>query len=145
MKISPVFLSIVLAVLLSSCAGPRFHKQWEAALNDPSEPGSIAGAWEGSWLSEKNGHTGKLKAIVDETGENTYKFLYWATWGPGMRGTFQIDCEGEEKGGVTTVRGKKKLGPFGTYQHAAEITETDFDATFSSEKENLGTFELIRP
>lgn len=146
MKTTHVFLSLALAALLSSCAGPRFNKQWEAALAEQSDsPASITGPWEGTWLSEKNGHTGKLRAIVDETGEDTYNFLYWATWGPGIRGTFQIDCEGEETNGVTKVRGEKKLGPFGVYGHDAEITPKDFDATFSSEKENLGTFEMSRP
>lgn len=146
MKPHVFLLSLAFAALLSSCAGPRFNKQWEAALAKPSETsGTITGPWEGSWLSEKNGHTGKLRAIVNETGEDTYHFLYWATWGPGIRGTFQIDCEGEETNGVTQVRGEKKLGPFGTYNHEAEITPSEFEATFSSKKENLGTFEMSRP
>ncbi len=146
MKLRHLTYSAV-SVLLSSCAGPGFNKKWEAALAEHPAPQQtdITGPWQGSWNSEANGHTGDLRCIVNETGKDRYNFQYWATWGRGMKGTFAIDCEGARQGGVTRVTGQKKLGPFGKYSHEAEITPSRFDARFSRQRKNLGTFELSRP
>ncbi len=146
MNIRLILCAIALSCLFSSCAGPGFNREWARTLaTNPGPHSDVTGLWEGTWESQKNGHTGKLRAIVHETAENRYRFNYWATWGLGMSGTFEIDCEGETNGSLTRVRGSKKLGPFGTYGHDAEITPSKFDATFSSKKENLGTFSLARP
>ena len=146
MKLRHFALALILASFLSSCAGPGFNKKWEAALAEhPAPHTEITGPWQGSWESDANGHSGKLKAIVDEAGEDTYNFQYWATWGRVMSGTFELESTGETSGGVTRVTGQKKLGPFGRYNHEAEITPNAFKAKFSSDKKNLGNFELSRP
>ncbi|MEM0969723.1 MAG: hypothetical protein AAGJ31_10260 [Verrucomicrobiota bacterium] len=133
---------------LSSCALP-FRKEWKAA--SPTETGMIApsgpvGKWEGTWESDRNGHSGLLRCVITPQGEDRYQFRYYAEWGPGLRGSFLIDCEAKLEAGVYGISGAKKLPIGGTYSHTGTLSGDRFEATFTKEGKgkNLGTFELQR-
>ncbi len=131
-------------LFLVSCATPGYRNAWKSAQGAPVSKAGIEGAWEGVWISDKNGHTGDLRCVVTKTGDDEYLFHYWATWAGGMKGAFKITCEAEERQGVVHVEGSKRLPPFGTYHHRGKLTATTFTATFRSDKSNVGSFELER-
>lgn len=144
---TPTFLVVFgIALLLSSCATPNFHKEWDKAVAEAKTPyKTIAGPWDGQWVSGHNNHTGELKCIVTPVDENHYRFHYFARWAGFMKGTFIIQCEAEKKANGYYVTGAKKLVPFGTYQHRGTLTAASFDATFGSEGKDFGTFVMKRP
>src|SRR5438132_1135080 len=88
----PISASIpsVLMLFLASCS-IGYNSKWTKAAADPAtmNPKDLTGAWVGTWKSEKDGHTGKLRAIVSQPAppqrppqgrETGYYFLYEATW-----------------------------------------------------------------
>ncbi|MFT5466185.1 MAG: hypothetical protein ACI8UO_001283 [Verrucomicrobiales bacterium] len=147
MKNSIAFsLLLILISCLASCAAPNFEKRYAAAVAESGgDFQDVTGPWEGTWLSGHNQHTGELKAIVSKSpkGQNRYRFLYWATWAK-MKGTFKFEGDSVEDGGVVKMSGAKRLGPF-QYTHKAEMTKDQFEATYGSDKEDFGTFQLHRP
>src|SRR5687768_4652302 len=69
----------VLGVGLTGCASYKFSRQWKAAA--AREKGcAICGKWAGTWVSEVNGHHGKLRAIIMQNPDGTYRARYHATW-----------------------------------------------------------------
>ena len=141
----PFLFALGVALLLSSCAAPSFKKEFAASVStNPPPHADITGPWTGQWLSDHNGHSGDLRCIVKEIGPGRYNFLYHATWGRGLKGSFSIDCTAETVGGVTLVKGEKNiLGT--TYNHDGAISTTTFDAKFGSDKKDFGNFRMSRP
>src|SRR6478752_6698735 len=80
----------LLMFVLASCSIGYSSKWTKAAADTKSKrPTDLTGAWEGTWKSESDGHTGKLRAIVSQPAppqgpalrrESGYYFLYEATW-----------------------------------------------------------------
>ena len=136
-----------MALLLASCATPGFERAWKKSVSaSPAKAGDVTGPWTGEWASDANGHTGKLRCLVERKDEDTLSFRYWASWHGWLTGTFRLDGEAQRRAdGSYLVRGDKRMIPWGTYSHEAEIDPSRFDATFSSGQQNLGTFRMERP
>jgi len=143
---SPILFLCAAALALSSCAAPNYKKQFAAADSAMAAPYSdITGAWEGTWSSGANSHKGDLRCIVTEgDAPNEYDFLYWATWWPGMKGTFRFSGVAEQEGNALHITGSKRIG-ITKYNHEAVITPTSFTSTFGSDKKNFGQMNLERP
>lgn len=138
---------LFLAVMLSSCTS--FEKEWNAAVAD-YQSGAVKtpeGPWTGTWTTTSNGHTGDLRAIVKESPKKPgeYQFRYHATWAKIFSGSYTVSFPARKQGNSVAVDGEKKLGAFGTFGHKGKITGNRFDATFSSEKGDIGVFEMKRP
>lgn len=141
------FLLVQICLLGTGTAAPGFQRQWERELDGRPAPGSrgITGPWEGTWKSEKNGHTGELRCLVEAKDGGKYVFRYWAKWCGGLSGTFSLPCQVARAGGGYAVSGSKNLGLFGTYHHEGTITGDRFEARFRSNRKNLGALNLRRP
>lgn len=141
------FLLVQICLMGAGFAGPSFNRLWKEEMEKtaPASSRGIAGPWEGTWKSEKNGHTGALRCLVEPQADGKYLFRYWAQWCDNMKGTFALSCEVKRSGGDYSVKGTKNLGLFGTYHHEGVISARQFDATFRSNRKNLGTFRLLRP
>lgn len=142
-KTLPLFSLLV----LSSCSGVRYEKDWTATLAKPAK--GISGCWEGKWLSEANGHTGALQCVVSQVSgkPDHYLFHYRATWVKVLRAAFTIECAAKQSSdGTWTVSGEKDLGPAfgGVFSHTATITQQALQARYSA-KLDRGTMELVRP
>lgn len=137
---------LMLACLLGvASAAPVSARNKEAAETRVRDTAGIAGEWEGQWESRKNGHQGALSCQVEPVGNGRYLFRYRAVWGKIMKGNFQISCDVSPSGSGFSVHGTKSLGIFGTYHHEGRITPHSFEATFRSDRKNLGSFRLRRP
>ncbi len=135
------------SLLMTSCSS--FEKEWNQSVAE-YKAGNIetpAGPWVGSWNTTTNGHMGDLRAIVKPSPARNgeYSFRYHATWGSFFRGTYQVDFPVIRRGSTYQVDGSKSLGPFGRFGHKAKIKGHSFNATYSSDKGDLGTFDLKRP
>lgn len=145
-----ILVSTLLAAaagLLASCAGPKFHQQYDQLVAETGPPYTdVTGPWEGKWVSGHNQHDGQLKAIVSAAPDkqDRYRFLYWATWGKGMKATFNFEGDAIREGDVVKISGEKGLGPI-KYNHEAELTPTTFKATFGSDDKDFGVMNLKRP
>ena len=147
MKTAPRLLLPLFALLLASCSS--FERDWNQSVADyrSGKVASPAGPWTGTWTTKTNGHTGALRAIVTPSSgpAGEYDFRYHATWAKIFSGAYTVTYPAKKSGGVTRVDGEEKLGLFGTFGHRATITGSGFDATYSSDKGDLGTFQMRRP
>jgi hypothetical protein len=142
------FLTLILCLLtpaLVSCSG--FSKEYRKAAEQPIA-NDFTGAWDGTWRSDSNGHTGRLQCIITpDAKENHYRFHYRATWKTILSGTFTTVHEVKPDGkGRWIFSGESDLGPLqgGVYHHEGKMTPGKLDATYRSAMDN-GVFELSRP
>ncbi len=122
------------ALSLVSCASPRYEWAWHQAQQ---HPGALpAGAYEGTWNSAHNGHSGKLRCIVSPAADG-FRFYYRATWATVLQGSFSLNGTAQQTAPqVWKVQGEKDLGAAlgGTFTHQATLTahtlEASYDAKF---------------
>lgn len=138
-----LFLSAVL-LLVTGCS--TFNREYKAALAEPISTTDISGPWEGDWLSDKNGHTGRLRAVLRQTSQDEYDAHFQATFWKIFRASYRVPLKFEEKGGLTILAGKSNLGLLsgGLYTYQGEATPVNFFSTYES-KYDHGTFEMKRP
>ena len=55
------FLSLLLLVV-TGCS--TFPYEWRQASKKPQPTNDITGRWEGRWLSDVNGHNGRLRCLL---------------------------------------------------------------------------------
>jgi hypothetical protein len=151
----PSLLALVATLGLSSC-GMGFRSDWKAALKAPSKPMSIEGAWEGHWISEVNGHTGQLLAVVGSTAATTAgkgaskdagtarPVRYFARWGWLFRGSFDSVHQTHGHDGFTTFTADRKIGNLGHFHAEGMISADKFVARYEAAGDH-GKFELKRP
>ncbi|MEM9481304.1 MAG: hypothetical protein AAGA58_16765 [Verrucomicrobiota bacterium] len=111
-------------------------------------PNGIEGAWEGTWLSNMNGHNGKLRGVVTKKSDTEYEFLYWASWGKIFSGSFPAvhTVVPAEDGDGFTLSGTEDLGALGgVYTFEGSIDEEKYEATYKSSRKDHGVFEMTRP
>lgn len=147
MKTPSLFLLSLTGILLTSCG--TFERDWKQSVAD-YQAGTIAapaGPWTGTWTTATNGHTGNLRAIVTPSDKTPgeYDFRYHATWKRILSGTYTVSYPVKRSGGIYHADGEEDLGLFGTFGHKARITAKRFEATYSNDKGDLGTFEMTRP
>lgn len=131
-------------LLFSGCS--TFHREYQAALNEPFPTTDISGPWEGRWLSDKNGHTGKLRAVLRQTSEDDYDAYFHTTFWKIFRASYRVPLQAEQRAGRTILSGESDLGWLsgGVYTYQGEATPETFFSTYKS-KYDHGTFEMKRP
>ncbi len=146
MKAQRILITVLLlgvATVLAGCS-TVYRQQWRRAATE--EPGShpVEGRWEGTWLSHKNQHTGKLRCIVTAEEPGRYDFHYWATWG-WFAGTYHLNLDVTDEDGRTRLAGEKNLGKMagGIYRFTGTVESNQFLATYQSRWDD-GEFRLVR-
>jgi hypothetical protein len=147
--------ALALSFTLASCS-TGYNKDWQAAAATDAtrHPKNLEGAWTGTWRSNKDGHTGKLRAIVtklptDANQPEKYSFRYHATWANIISGVITAEHQathpGKKKGNVLELSGEKDLGRLGgVYSFIGTASPTEFKADYKS-KLDKGVFEMKRP
>lgn len=140
------FAAILALLLLCGCS--RFNRAWNQAGRNPTPPDSIEGRWEGRWLSDHNGHTGKLRCVLTRTSDstNTYTAHFRATYWKIFRYSYKAEFPFESQHGVWHFTGSENLGWLagGVYDYEGLVSSTNFHSTYRS-KYDHGTFEMSRP
>lgn len=138
------FLVLCSAFFLSGCSS--FNREWKTVVAEPHSTVDISGPWEGRWLSDKNGHTGRLRGVFRKTGADAYDAHFHATFWKIFRATYRVPLKYEESNGLFTLSGKSDLGLLsgGVYTYEAEATPNRFFSTYKCRFDH-GTFEMQRP
>ncbi len=142
-KLLPLTAAFSLALLLSSC-GIGFRAEWAEA--GKAKSAGLNGRWSGTWKSAVNGHSGKLRCIVEQDEEKPAKreFLYHATWGRLFAATFETDKTVTKTANGYRFEGKKNLGILGGEFTTKGTAEGDsFKASYDSAMDR-GEFVLER-
>ena len=142
--VTKLISAFIAALALTGCS--TFNREWETALAQPHPTDDITGAWEGRWLSDKNGHNGRLRAVVKKNGPEEYDAHFHAVFWKIFRATYHVPLQVDEQDGLFVLSGKQDLGFFsgGAYTYDGEATPTRFFSTYNS-KYDHGTFEMKRP
>ena len=136
MRAAPLFLSI--AVLTTGCSS--FDRAWR---NPPAQTAGIGGRWEGRWQSARNGHDGKLRAIITPQTAARYDARFRATYRSVLSAEYGVTLDVKQRGPRSEFRGAADLGVWGRYETTGYATTTQFHATYRS-KFDYGTFEMRR-
>ncbi len=133
-----------LALLLCGCSS--FNRAWNRAGQTATPADSIAGRWEGSWLSDVNGHHGKLRCLIAVQTNSEYTARFRATYGGFLNFSYTVPLAVKTHEGGWEFTGEEDLGTMagGVYRYVGTATPTNFHSTYES-KYDHGTFELVRP
>ena len=104
----------------------------------------LSGKWSGYWVSDKNGHTGSLRATFRQQDCDTYRVTYSGRFAKiiPFRYTTTMDVVGAGDG-VVILSAEKRLPLTGAFRTTAVATGTNFDATYTSPRDR-GRFVLRR-
>ena len=135
--------SCLALVLLCGCS--TFNRDWKRAAQQPATPASIEGLWEGKWLSDVNGHTGRLRCLLSRESDSRYQARFRATYWKVFRFSYTVPLQFEQRD-AWHFTGEENLGKLagGVYRYEGHATPTNFFSTYHS-KYDHGTFQMRRP
>lgn len=141
-------LGVVVAALLVlfACGCSSFNRDWKKAAQMPVTLASMEGRWQGRWLSDVNGHNGKLLCIMSRQENGDYAARFRATYWKVFKFSYTVPLKAERTNDVWHFRGEENLGVLagGVYEYAGNATPTNFHSTYGS-KYDHGIFEMTRP
>lgn len=141
----PVILAGVGLVLLTGCSS--YNRKWRAALEQPIPANSIAGPWEGIWISDANGHHGRLRCIMTPRGDGEYDAHFKAKYRKILSFSYSVPLRARSPGeNQWQFSGEADLGKLagGLYTYEGAATPKSFFSTYNS-KYDHGKFDLNRP
>lgn len=136
--------SVVLALLVCGCSS--FNREWQRAGQQPAPTNSIAGRWEGHWLSDVNAHTGKLRCLITHQTNDLYAARFCATYMKVLRFSYTVPLTVNASNEVWHFRGAEDLGALagGVFRYVGSASVTNFHSTYDS-RSDRGTFDMRRP
>ena len=145
---APPVAAVLIFTALAGCSS--FDRDWRAYERPIGAPAdSPIGRWQGTWLSEKTGHTGKLRCIIAAKTpgvyDHQYTARYHATWGEIFSGQYTTSLTAHEDGQRKVFQGNFDLGFLagGVYQYDGHVQGDDMSVTYQS-KGDEGTYQLRR-
>ncbi len=136
--------ALAILVLLSGCA-TSFNRDWKAAGGSTTSPNSIEGRWEGRWLSDHNGHSGRLRALIRRMDNGQYETRFHAKYGGIFSFGTEVKLDVQSAGGLWQFSGAEDLGkPWGVYRYEGKASATNFFSTYKASFDH-GTFQMTRP
>jgi hypothetical protein len=132
--------------LLLLCGCSSFNSDWRRVAKQPSSQDSIAGRWEGRWVSDVNAHTGTLRCIITAETNGICQARFRATYRKILSYSYTVPLKVEQRGDVWIFSGEEDLGAMagGIYRYQGTATATNFHSTYDS-KYDHGLFEMRRP
>ena len=123
-----------------------YNRDWRNAGSTPVSLTSADGRWEGTWISEKNGHGGKLRCLMTPVTNLLYNARYRATYGGIFHFTYTARLTLEPHDTGWEFNGQADLGKLagGVYYYEGRATSNRLLSSYSSKYDN-GQFDLIRP
>lgn len=139
-------LAFVALPVVLTCGCSTFNRDWKKVAEQPPQPDSIEGRWEGKWLSDVNGHTGRLRCLLSPEGDSRYQARFRATYWKVFRFSYTVPLQFEQRDGLWHFTGEEDLGKLagGIYSYEGRATPTDFFSTYRS-KYDHGIFQMERP
>jgi hypothetical protein len=146
------FLAMFSLTFFAGCSS--FSRDYKKAVAEQRPAGTIEGPWTGTWTSN-GGHTGSLKCLLTRNepaqsapmGSVTYRARFKATFWKIFTAHYDVTLHGkQDANGSAHLTGDQDLGKLvgGVYHYDANVTPTNFDATYESSKDD-GKFVMTRP
>lgn len=140
---APLLGFLLLAVLVQpGCL--TYHTSWKKQPPAP-EPDPIEGRWKGTWLSNHNGHKGKLRAVATHIEDDQYRFQFGATYMLFLTASYDVQFTITEENGQYTLTGEQELPGYmgGLYNYEGSIQDGDFTSSYRSKLDH-GTFQMTK-
>lgn len=115
------------------------------ALPQSAQAVDLSGCWSGSWQSCTTGHKGPLRATFTRCSDKQYSVDFSGRFFKLLPFRYSVVLDVvQETDDQVTLSGSSYLGRmFGTFTYSASATSTDFQADYSSCKDQ-GRFLLSR-
>ena len=133
-----------LLLLITGCSS--FHREWRTVgATSPASQG-LEGAWDGTWLSDHNGHTGRLRAIITRLNEKEYHARFHASYLRVLSFGQAVNLRVRKDGTNFVFAGEADLGKAygGVYSYEGSATAYAFKSTYKCSID-FGTFRMERP
>ena len=132
-----------LALLLAGCSS--FNRDWNKAGVVPGSSDSIAGRWDGRWLSTANGHEGKLRCLITRQTNDVLSARFQATYKRVLRFSYTVPLTVTRTNDLWQFHGSADLGALagGIYHYQGTASSTSFHSAYAS-KFDAGNFEMRR-
>ena len=138
-----ILAPLILALLVCGCSS--FNREWRRAGQKPVVQDSLEGRWEGRWLSDANGHNGKLRCIISHQTNDTYAARFRASYLWVLRFSYIVPLTVESQQDGWRFQGEADLGAAagGVYHYDGSATQMNFHSTYRSSADH-GVFEMNR-
>ena len=105
----------------------------------------IAGRWEGTWLSEKNGHHGRLRCLVTPSTNNFYDARFHAKFWKILSFGYTVPLQVRSSNALYEFNGEANLGKLagGVYHYNGTLSGTNWHSTYESRYDH-GNFRMTR-
>jgi hypothetical protein len=131
------------AIVLIGAGCGSFNREWKKIGPNLDGGSGLEGRWEGQWISEVNGHNGRLRCIVRKDGD-VYRARFHAKYMKILSFGYTIPLKAEPTDNGSKFRGEADLGVMGgLYRYEGHADATNFFSTYSS-KYDHGTFQMQR-
>jgi hypothetical protein len=137
--------------VLTGCS--TFARDWQAmgAIADDADAHTVTaalaleGRWKGTWHSDVNDHSGKLRCIVTTDEEGELQARYHATYGCCFTFEYAMPMAVRQEGEVYHFSAEADLGWLagGLYEYEGQVVGDEYTSTYSCERDN-GTFQMKR-
>jgi hypothetical protein len=115
-----------------------------AGTTRAGEPIDLSGRWRGTWLSCQTGHHGVLWARFHKINDTCYRVHFTGNFWVVIPFRFTVNlAAAEQADGTVVLSGSPRLPFFGVFDFAAVGTDHDFQATYSTSRDD-GRFTLHR-
>jgi hypothetical protein len=138
----PLFLAALL--LLTGCSS--FNRDWKRAAADLPQPtNGLAGRWDGFWMSDRNGHNGRLRCIITPGGTMSYDARFHAKYWKILTFGYTVPLQAERSNEVFRFQGEADLGKLagGVYRYEGTVSGTNFHSSYRS-RYDYGNFRMNR-
>lgn len=138
------FTASAALLLVTGCSS--FNRDYKSVAARQSAGHDLAGAWDGHWRSDKNGHNGRLRCIMTAQQGNLYTARFRARYLKILAYEYSVPLTVHREGTNFTFEGSANLGKLagGLYTYKGTATLSEFHSTYSC-KWDHGKFQLARP
>ena len=135
---------VLLVMCVSGCS--RFHGAWKRAAEAPAPTSGLEGRWEGVWVSDHNGHHGRLRCLVTHQSNGVYQAWFHAKFQKIFSFAYKVPIQVEATADGYRFHGQEDLGTMagGLYTYDGSVEGTNFFSTYKA-KYDYGTFRMGRP
>ena len=164
-----IYLALVGVVPLLTGGCTSFDHDWEKSARQNPAPDDLQGRWQGTWISQVNGHTDTLRCVITKKPDGIYSARFLARYHKVLSFGYTVGLKVQNvtnkyylKGdnsfmspsiGVQQVltnqfrfSGDANLGWLkgGIYHYEGHASATNYFSTYSC-KYDHGTFQMERP
>jgi hypothetical protein len=145
-SIRGVYLALVgvLPLLTGGCTS--FDHDWEKSARQNPVPDDLQGRWQGTWVSEVNGHTDTLRCVITKKEDGIYSARFLARYHKVLSFGYTVPLKVRADNNEFRFSGDANLGWLkgGVYHYEGHAGATNYFSTYSC-KYDHGTFQMGRP